>query len=102
MTEDWVRSGIGHSTADAITVRGHDLADDLMGKVSFADLAYMLVARRTPTAGEARVFDAVLVSHAHMDHCDLGTLRRIPRKTRAVSKHGVSGWPAAAHERCEL
>ncbi|MFP5260413.1 MAG: MBL fold metallo-hydrolase [Blastocatellia bacterium] len=28
--------------------------------------------------------DAVLISHAHMDHCDLGTLRRLPRQTHAV------------------
>jgi L-ascorbate metabolism protein UlaG (beta-lactamase superfamily) len=35
--------------------------------------------------------DAVLVSHAHMDHCDLGTLRRLPRrKTQAVVQRGNS------------
>jgi citrate synthase len=62
MTDDWVRSGIGHSTADSITVCGRDLADELMGRVSFTDLAFMLVARRPPSAGEARLFDAVLVS----------------------------------------
>ena len=28
--------------------------------------------------------DAVLVSHSHMDHCDMGTLRRLPRRTRAI------------------
>lgn len=28
--------------------------------------------------------DAVLVSHAHMDHCDVGTLRHLPRRTHAV------------------
>ncbi|MDT7603666.1 MAG: hypothetical protein QOF61_1663 [Acidobacteriota bacterium] len=32
--------------------------------------------------------DAVLVSHAHMDHCDLNTLRRLPRNTRAVVQRG--------------
>jgi len=32
--------------------------------------------------------DAVLISHAHMDHCDLGTLRRLPRKTQAVVQRG--------------
>lgn len=32
--------------------------------------------------------DAVLVSHAHMDHCDLGTLRRLPRSTHAVVQQG--------------
>ncbi|HEX8710147.1 MAG TPA: MBL fold metallo-hydrolase, partial [Pyrinomonadaceae bacterium] len=32
--------------------------------------------------------DAVLISHAHMDHCDLGTLRSLPRRTRAVVQCG--------------
>jgi L-ascorbate metabolism protein UlaG (beta-lactamase superfamily) len=32
--------------------------------------------------------DGVLVSHAHMDHCDLGTLRRLPRKTQIVVQRG--------------
>jgi L-ascorbate metabolism protein UlaG (beta-lactamase superfamily) len=37
---------------------------------------------------ELPALDAVLVSHAHMDHCDLGTLRRLPRRTRAVVQKG--------------
>src|SRR5438067_158734 len=39
---------------------------------------------------ELAALDAVLVSHAHMDHCDLGTLRRLPRRTRAVVQEGNS------------
>ena len=58
--DDWVRSRIGRSTPDSITVCGFDLADELMGRVSFADLAFMLVARRRPSSGEARLFDARL------------------------------------------
>jgi L-ascorbate metabolism protein UlaG (beta-lactamase superfamily) len=38
---------------------------------------------------ELPALDAVLVSHAHMDHCDLGTLRRLPRRTRAVVQEGM-------------
>src|SRR4051794_41447170 len=37
-----------------------------MGKVGFGELAYWLVAGRRPTAGEVRVFEAVLVALA--DH----------------------------------
>jgi citrate synthase len=66
VSDDWVRSGIGHSTADSITVCGRDLANELMGRVSFTELAFMIVARRPPEAGEARLLDAVLVSLA--DH----------------------------------
>jgi L-ascorbate metabolism protein UlaG (beta-lactamase superfamily) len=32
--------------------------------------------------------DAVLVSHAHMDHCDLGTLKRLPRSLHTVVQRG--------------
>ena len=32
--------------------------------------------------------DAVLLSHAHMDHTDLGTLRAIPAETRVVVQSG--------------
>lgn len=62
----WLRTAIGTATADTITIRGRDLATDLMGKVSFTELTFLLASGRTPTAGEARLFDAVLVSLA--DH----------------------------------
>jgi citrate synthase len=62
MSEDWVRSGIGRSTADSITVCGRDLAGELMGEVAFADLAFLLVAGRLPEKPESRLFNAVLVS----------------------------------------
>ncbi len=32
--------------------------------------------------------DAVLVSHAHMDHCDMATLKRLPRSLHAVVQRG--------------
>jgi L-ascorbate metabolism protein UlaG (beta-lactamase superfamily) len=32
--------------------------------------------------------DAVLVSHAHMDHCDTGTLSRLPRSLHVVVQRG--------------
>jgi citrate synthase len=64
--DGWLRSGIGRSTPDAITVRGRDLATELMGKVSFTELAFLLVANRMPSAGESRLFDAALIALA--DH----------------------------------
>ena len=40
------------------------------------------------TPRELPPLDAVLLSHAHMDHSDAGTLRRLPRRTRAVVQRG--------------
>ncbi|HEX5249023.1 MAG TPA: citryl-CoA lyase [Gaiellales bacterium] len=65
-TSDWLRTDIGRTTADSITVRGHDLAGELMGKVTFTELAFLLVQGRMPERGETVLLDAVLVSLA--DH----------------------------------
>ena len=54
------RTGIGTSTADEITLLGQDLAHDLIGKITFGDLAFRLVAKREPTPQELTMFEAVL------------------------------------------
>jgi citrate synthase len=60
------RTGIGTSTPDTISLLGHDLAGELIGNVSFGELAYWLIAKRRPQPGELAMFEAVLVSLA--DH----------------------------------
>ncbi|MGD0376902.1 MAG: citryl-CoA lyase [Streptosporangiaceae bacterium] len=59
-------TSIGTADATSIRVLGHDLAGELMGRVSFGELAFWLVALRRPAPGELRVFEAVLVALA--DH----------------------------------
>ena len=59
-------TSLGTSTADQIRLLGQDLTADLMGQVSFGELAFWLVTLRRPTPGETRVFEAVLVALA--DH----------------------------------
>jgi citrate synthase len=68
MTDDheWLHTSLGRSTPDSITVRGRDLAEELMGSMSFADLAFLLAAGREPSSSESKLFNAVLVSLA--DH----------------------------------
>jgi citrate synthase len=68
MTEPAPRypTSLGTSDADTITLLGQDLAADLMGKVSFGELALWLVTQRRPTPGQVAVFEAVLVALA--DH----------------------------------
>jgi citrate synthase len=59
-------TSVGTSDADSITVMGRDLSSELLGKVTFTELAFLLVQRRMPSPEETRLFDAVLISLA--DH----------------------------------
>ncbi len=59
-------TSLGTSDADRITLLGQDLAADLMGQVSFGELALWLVTQRRPDSHQVRVFEAVLVALA--DH----------------------------------
>ena len=63
---EWLRTGIGSSTRDAITVGGRDLPGQVMGELTLTELAILLVTGREPTGAQRRIVDAVLVSLA--DH----------------------------------
>jgi citrate synthase len=60
------RTGIGASDPDHILLMGHDLADELLGQITFGELAYWLITKRRPTPGQRVLFEAVLVALA--DH----------------------------------
>jgi len=57
-----LRSDIAWSSPDAITVKGFDLPDELMGKVNLGDMAFLELMDRLPTESESVLFNAMLVS----------------------------------------
>jgi citrate synthase len=59
-------TSLGTSTPTTITLLGQDLAADLMGKVSFGELAYWLITLNRPTPQQSRLFETVLLGLA--DH----------------------------------
>ncbi len=61
-----LQTSLGTSDSDTITLLGKDLAADLMGKVSFGELALWLVMQQRLTPPQVRLFEAVLVALA--DH----------------------------------
>ncbi|HEX3648540.1 MAG TPA: citrate/2-methylcitrate synthase, partial [Pseudonocardiaceae bacterium] len=63
---DTYPTALGASSPTKITLLGSDLAQDVMGKVGFGELAYWLATQRRPTPGQTRVFEAVLAALA--DH----------------------------------
>jgi citrate synthase len=85
-------TAIGTSDATSIRLLGHDLADELLGRLGFGELAFWLVALRRPTPGELRVFEAVLVALA--DHGLTPTVLAA-RLTLAGAPESVQGAVAA-------
>lgn len=61
-----VKTEIGYCTTERIYVRGHDLANELIGKIDFIDMMMLAVLGRTPSANERDMLNAILVSI--MDH----------------------------------
>jgi citrate synthase len=57
-----LKSDIAWSTADRIVVRGHDLVEELLGKASLGDVAFLELKGRLPTKQESIVFNAVAVT----------------------------------------
>ncbi|VXC04471.1 citryl-CoA lyase [Nocardioides sp. AX2bis] len=59
-------TSLGTSDLTSMSLLGQDVTEDLMGKVSFGELAYWLLTTRRPSAEQGRVFEAVLIGLA--DH----------------------------------
>lgn len=57
-----LHSDMAFSTADRVVVRGHDLAEELIGRVSLGDFAFLELKGRLPTKEESVVFNAIAVA----------------------------------------
>ena len=57
-----LKSDLAWSNAERIVVRGHDLAEELIGKVSLGDVAFLELKGRLPTTQESIVFNALAVT----------------------------------------
>lgn len=59
-------TGLAKTELHRIIVRGYDLNEELLGKISFGQMAFLMLVGRLPTAAEGRMTDAllnVLVEH---------------------------------------
>lgn len=57
-------SAICTADADSITIRGHDLCRDLMGRMTFTEFFYLLVTGRAPTENQRYFLDLLLIAIA--------------------------------------
>lgn len=79
---------IGHATA-TLDLAGTRLVTDPVLR------PWLLHLRRhgaPPRAADVRGADAVLISHLHLDHLDLASLRLLGRRTRLVVPRGAGGF----------
>lgn len=57
-----LRTDMGWSSADRIVVRGRDLPGEILGHLNLGDMAFLELTGRTPSAGESKLFNAMVVT----------------------------------------
>ena len=57
-----IRSELGWSTPDRITVRGMDLPGEILGKLNLGDMAFLEITGRIPNPKESTLFNAMAVT----------------------------------------
>jgi citrate synthase len=62
MKKKAIRSELGWSTPERITVRGKDLPGEILGKVNLGDMAFLELTGRLPNQGESKLFNAMVVT----------------------------------------
>jgi citrate synthase len=58
--EGKIVTGLGKPELRRVLIRGHDLTKDLVGKITFSDMTYLMLVGRFPNDGERRMTDALL------------------------------------------
>ena len=53
-------TGLGNAELHRILVRGYDLTEELVGKITFSQMTILMLLGRMPTPGETRMTDALL------------------------------------------
>src|ERR1700682_2581156 len=91
-----LRSDIAWSTPDRIVVKGMDLCEDILGKVSLGDMAFLELMDRLPSPQEATVFNALavlLVEHGMTPSAIVTrmTLAGAPEAMQAAVAAGLCG-----------
>jgi citrate synthase len=57
-----IRSELGWSTPDRITVRGKDLPNEILGHLNLGDMAFLELTGRAPNPKESKIFNAMVVT----------------------------------------
>jgi citrate synthase len=91
-----LRSKLGWSTVDRITVRGLDLPNEIIGHFNLGDMAFLELTGRKPTPQESKLFNAItvtLVEHGLTPSAIAArlTIAGAPEALQAAVAAGLSG-----------
>ena len=86
-------TSMGKAEHDRIFVRGYDLNEELLGKISFAQMVYLMLMGRLPTAEQGRMIDTMLI--VLVDH-GMTTGALAARITYHSAPEAIQGAVAAA------
>jgi citrate synthase len=62
MARKRLKSDLGWSSVDRITVRGKDLPGEILGHLNLGDMAFLELTGRVPTPPESKLFNAMVVT----------------------------------------
>lgn len=62
MSSKTIRSDIGWSTPDRITIRGRSLPDEILGHMNLGDFSYFQLTGKAPTPQQSAVFNAIVIT----------------------------------------
>ncbi len=90
------RTSVSTATATAITVRGFDLCGELIGRLTFTEMFYLLLTGVRPTAEQRLLLDATLVAIAEHGltpsvQASRMTLAAAPDAVQAAVAAGILG-----------
>lgn len=87
---------VGTSTPDSITIYGHNLCDDLIGKATLPDLIFLGAQGRLPTEPESKMLNALMLGVAEHGFTPSSLATRLtwlgaPEATQAAVAAGLLG-----------
>ena len=92
-TQEAFVTTMGKAEHDRVSLRGYDLCEELVGHVTFGQMAYLMIVGRMPTEGQARMTEAllcILVEHG------MTSSAIAARLTYATAPEAIQGCVAAA------
>ncbi|PRZ42731.1 citrate synthase [Antricoccus suffuscus] len=87
---------VGTSSTDAITIYGHDLCNELIGKASLTDLIFLGAQNRLPQESESKMLNALMLGVAEHGFTPSSLAARLtwlgaPEATQAAVAAGLLG-----------